>query len=85
MTLDRSQIKKGGQLAGMPKFLWLVLFFVVTLCCCRMSYWSGMKLKRKAEAQGLSQSHARGMQGPSCQDCSGSSDWSHLGTENIRK
>lgn len=53
MTLDRSQIKKGGQLAGMPKFLWLVLFFVVTLCCCRMSYWSGMKLKRKAEAQGL--------------------------------
>lgn len=27
MTLDRSQIKKGGQLAGMPKFLWLVLFF----------------------------------------------------------
>lgn len=54
-------MKKGGQLAGMPKLLWLVLFlwwhYAAVGWATGVVWW----LNSKAKAQG--QSHIRGMQG----------------------
>lgn len=59
------------------------IVFVVTLRCCRMSYWSGVRAQQQGwstrpTADPCSQPHTRGMQGPSSQDCSGSNAWACL-------
>lgn len=59
------------------------IVFVVTLRCCRMSYWSGGRAQQQGwstrpTADPCSQCHTRGMQGPSSQDCSGSNAWACL-------
>lgn len=69
-TLDRLQMKKGGQLAGMPKLLWLVLFLWWHYAAVGWATGVVWQLNSEAEAQG--QSHIRGMQGLSHRDCSGS-------------
>lgn len=83
MTLGRPQMKKRWPVGRNAKISMACIVFVVTLRCCRMSYWSGVRAQQQGwstrpTADPCSQPHTRGMQGPSSQDCSGSNAWACL-------
>lgn len=76
-------MKKRWPVGRNAKISMACIVFVVTLRCCRMSYWSGVRAQQQGwstrpTADPCSQPHTRGMQGPSSQDCSGSNAWACL-------
>lgn len=75
-------MKKDGQLAGMPKLLWLVLFLWWHYAAVRWATGMVWRLNSEAEAQG--QPHVRGMPGAEPLRQQWERNWANLGQKRER-